>query len=110
MSSLCQVFNTSLAEPVPHGYEDVSNIVPPYSAYSPKGHPEVHSDPRRHIHDETESIAAKYGSSLFHVPLGRFGVRELRSNRGLFPVRERDEHQCDREDCNSQIWENIQRQ
>ncbi|XP_027901238.1 N-acetylated-alpha-linked acidic dipeptidase 2 [Xiphophorus couchianus] len=35
-----EVFNTSLAEPVPHGYEDVSNIVPPYSAYSPKGHPE----------------------------------------------------------------------
>ncbi|XP_054884561.1 N-acetylated-alpha-linked acidic dipeptidase 2 [Poeciliopsis prolifica] len=35
-----EVFNTSLAEPVPHGYEDVGNIVPPYSAYSPKGHPE----------------------------------------------------------------------
>ncbi|XP_008423715.1 N-acetylated-alpha-linked acidic dipeptidase 2 [Poecilia reticulata] len=35
-----EVFNTSLAEPVPQGYEDVSNIVPPYSAYSPKGHPE----------------------------------------------------------------------
>ncbi|KAK5616575.1 Glutamate carboxypeptidase 2 [Crenichthys baileyi] len=35
-----EVFNTSLAEPVPQGYEDISNIVPPYSAYSPKGHPE----------------------------------------------------------------------
>ncbi|XP_038123930.1 N-acetylated-alpha-linked acidic dipeptidase 2 [Cyprinodon tularosa] len=35
-----EVFNTSLAEPVPQGYEDVSNIVPPYSAYSPKGHPQ----------------------------------------------------------------------
>ncbi|KAM4742233.1 N-acetylated-alpha-linked acidic dipeptidase 2 isoform 3-T3 [Anableps anableps] len=36
-----EVFNTSFAEPVPQGYEDISNIVPPYSAYSPKGHPEV---------------------------------------------------------------------
>ncbi|XP_034055064.1 N-acetylated-alpha-linked acidic dipeptidase 2 isoform X2 [Gymnodraco acuticeps] len=35
-----EVFNTSLAEPVPEGYEDVSNIVPPYSAFSPKGQPE----------------------------------------------------------------------
>ncbi|KAM4742232.1 N-acetylated-alpha-linked acidic dipeptidase 2 isoform 2-T2 [Anableps anableps] len=35
-----EVFNTSFAEPVPQGYEDISNIVPPYSAYSPKGHPE----------------------------------------------------------------------
>uniref|UniRef100_A0A8D0CXF1 glutamate carboxypeptidase II n=1 Tax=Sander lucioperca TaxID=283035 RepID=A0A8D0CXF1_SANLU len=35
-----EVFNTSLAEPVPAGYEDVSNIVPPYSAFSAKGQPE----------------------------------------------------------------------
>ncbi|KAG8002088.1 Glutamate carboxypeptidase 2, partial [Nibea albiflora] len=35
-----EVFKTSLAEPVPHGYEDVSNIVPPYSAFSAKGQPE----------------------------------------------------------------------
>uniref|UniRef100_A0A665U9B0 Glutamate carboxypeptidase 2 n=1 Tax=Echeneis naucrates TaxID=173247 RepID=A0A665U9B0_ECHNA len=35
-----EVFNTSLAEPVPQGYEDVSNIVPPYSAFSAKGQPE----------------------------------------------------------------------
>ncbi|KAL4647094.1 putative N-acetylated-alpha-linked acidic dipeptidase [Arapaima gigas] len=35
-----QVFNTSLSEPVPKGYEDVPNIVPPYSAFSPKGQPE----------------------------------------------------------------------
>ncbi|XP_031716346.1 N-acetylated-alpha-linked acidic dipeptidase 2 isoform X1 [Anarrhichthys ocellatus] len=35
-----EVFNTSLAEPVPEGYEDVSNIVPPYSAFSAKGQPE----------------------------------------------------------------------
>lgn len=38
---LSKVFNTSLAEPAPAGYEDVSNIVPPYSAYSAKGRPEV---------------------------------------------------------------------
>lgn len=38
---LSKVFNTSLAEPAPAGYEDVSNIVPPYSAYSAKGQPEV---------------------------------------------------------------------
>lgn len=36
-----QVFNTSLAEPLPEGYEDVSNVVPPYSAFSAKGQPEV---------------------------------------------------------------------
>ncbi|KAM7413191.1 hypothetical protein PAMA_020525 [Pampus argenteus] len=35
-----EVINTSLSEPVPEGYEDVSNIVPPYSAFSPKGQPE----------------------------------------------------------------------
>ncbi|XP_077422225.1 N-acetylated-alpha-linked acidic dipeptidase 2 [Vanacampus margaritifer] len=35
-----EVFNTSLAEPTPEGYEDVANIVPPYSAYSAKGQPE----------------------------------------------------------------------
>uniref|UniRef100_A0A8P4K873 Glutamate carboxypeptidase 2 n=1 Tax=Dicentrarchus labrax TaxID=13489 RepID=A0A8P4K873_DICLA len=35
-----EVFNTSLAEPVPEGYENVSNIVPPYSAFSAKGQPE----------------------------------------------------------------------
>lgn len=36
-----QIFNTSLAEPIPDGYEDVSNIVPPYSAFSAQGQPEV---------------------------------------------------------------------
>ncbi|XP_024133621.1 N-acetylated-alpha-linked acidic dipeptidase 2 isoform X1 [Oryzias melastigma] len=35
-----EVFVTSLAEPVPQGYEDVTDIVPPYSAFSPKGQPE----------------------------------------------------------------------
>uniref|UniRef100_A0A669CUM4 Glutamate carboxypeptidase 2 n=1 Tax=Oreochromis niloticus TaxID=8128 RepID=A0A669CUM4_ORENI len=35
-----EIFNTSLAEPVPQGYEDISNIVPPYSAFSAKGQPE----------------------------------------------------------------------
>uniref|UniRef100_A0A3Q3WGA2 Aminopeptidase NAALADL1 n=1 Tax=Mola mola TaxID=94237 RepID=A0A3Q3WGA2_MOLML len=35
-----EVFNTSLAEPPPEGYEDVSDIVPPYSAFSAKGQPE----------------------------------------------------------------------
>uniref|UniRef100_A0A672PAE0 Aminopeptidase NAALADL1 n=1 Tax=Sinocyclocheilus grahami TaxID=75366 RepID=A0A672PAE0_SINGR len=35
-----QIFNTSLAEPVPEGYEDVTDIVPPYSAFSAKGQPE----------------------------------------------------------------------
>uniref|UniRef100_A0A671VJ66 Aminopeptidase NAALADL1 n=1 Tax=Sparus aurata TaxID=8175 RepID=A0A671VJ66_SPAAU len=38
-----EVFNSSLAEPVPEGYEDTSNIVPPYSAFSAKGQPEVHT-------------------------------------------------------------------
>uniref|UniRef100_A0A673GX80 glutamate carboxypeptidase II n=1 Tax=Sinocyclocheilus rhinocerous TaxID=307959 RepID=A0A673GX80_9TELE len=36
-----QLFNTSLAEPVPEGYEDVTDIVPPYSAFSAKGQPEL---------------------------------------------------------------------
>ncbi|XP_051965869.1 N-acetylated-alpha-linked acidic dipeptidase 2 [Xyrauchen texanus] len=35
-----EIFNTSLAEPVPQGYEDVADIVPPYSAFSAKGQPE----------------------------------------------------------------------
>ncbi|XP_006628182.2 N-acetylated-alpha-linked acidic dipeptidase 2 [Lepisosteus oculatus] len=35
-----EVFNTSLSEPVPEGYENISNIVPPYSAYSAQGQPE----------------------------------------------------------------------
>ncbi|XP_029028124.2 N-acetylated-alpha-linked acidic dipeptidase 2 [Betta splendens] len=35
-----EVFNTSLAEPVPEGYEGVSDIVPPYNAFSAKGQPE----------------------------------------------------------------------
>ncbi|CAF92324.1 unnamed protein product, partial [Tetraodon nigroviridis] len=34
-----QIFNTSLTEPTPDGYKDVSNIVPPYSAYSAQGQP-----------------------------------------------------------------------
>lgn len=38
---LPKVFNTSLAEPAPAGYEDVADVVPPYSAYSAKGRPEV---------------------------------------------------------------------
>ncbi|XP_061684486.1 N-acetylated-alpha-linked acidic dipeptidase 2 isoform X2 [Syngnathoides biaculeatus] len=35
-----EIFNTSLAEPTPEGYEDVPDIVPPYSAYSAKGQPQ----------------------------------------------------------------------
>ncbi|KAM9733251.1 N-acetylated-alpha-linked acidic dipeptidase 2 [Menidia menidia] len=35
-----EIYNTSLAEPIPPGYEDISNIVPPYSAYSAKGQPQ----------------------------------------------------------------------
>ncbi|KAG7470918.1 hypothetical protein MATL_G00118940 [Megalops atlanticus] len=35
-----EVFNTSLSEPVPVGYENISNIVPPYNAFSAKGQPE----------------------------------------------------------------------
>ncbi|XP_013863452.1 N-acetylated-alpha-linked acidic dipeptidase 2 isoform X1 [Austrofundulus limnaeus] len=35
-----EIFNTSLAEPIPPGYEDIPDIVPPYSAFSAKGQPE----------------------------------------------------------------------
>ncbi|XP_051522205.1 putative N-acetylated-alpha-linked acidic dipeptidase [Myxocyprinus asiaticus] len=35
-----EIFNTSLAEPVPEGYENVTDIMPPYSAFSAKGQPE----------------------------------------------------------------------
>ncbi|XP_040819991.1 putative N-acetylated-alpha-linked acidic dipeptidase isoform X1 [Ochotona curzoniae] len=35
-----EVFNTSLFEPPPPGYENVSDIVPPFSAFSPQGMPE----------------------------------------------------------------------
>ncbi|XP_034779341.2 N-acetylated-alpha-linked acidic dipeptidase 2-like [Acipenser ruthenus] len=35
-----EIFKTSLLEPPPAGYENVSNVVPPYSAFSAKGEPE----------------------------------------------------------------------
>ncbi|XP_064157733.1 N-acetylated-alpha-linked acidic dipeptidase 2 [Anguilla rostrata] len=35
-----EVYSTSLSEPVPEGYENISDIVPPYSAFSAKGQPE----------------------------------------------------------------------
>ncbi|KAJ8256757.1 hypothetical protein COCON_G00189090 [Conger conger] len=35
-----EVFSSSLSEPVPEGYENISGIVPPYSAFSAKGQPE----------------------------------------------------------------------
>ncbi|XP_062983240.1 putative N-acetylated-alpha-linked acidic dipeptidase isoform X1 [Elgaria multicarinata webbii] len=35
-----EIFNTSLFEPPPPGYEDVENIVPPFSAFSAQGTPE----------------------------------------------------------------------
>uniref|UniRef100_A0A5F9DTQ0 glutamate carboxypeptidase II n=1 Tax=Oryctolagus cuniculus TaxID=9986 RepID=A0A5F9DTQ0_RABIT len=35
-----EIFNTSLFEPTPPGYENVSDIVPPFSAFSPQGMPE----------------------------------------------------------------------
>nr|XP_047932417.1 glutamate carboxypeptidase 2-like isoform X2 [Anser cygnoides] len=35
-----EIFNTSLSEPPPPGYEAVSDVVPPYSAFSAQGVPE----------------------------------------------------------------------
>ncbi|XP_062949856.1 glutamate carboxypeptidase 2 isoform X3 [Cynocephalus volans] len=35
-----EIFNTSLFEPPPPGYENVSDVVPPFSAFSPQGLPE----------------------------------------------------------------------
>ncbi|KAJ7320058.1 hypothetical protein JRQ81_019569 [Phrynocephalus forsythii] len=35
-----EIFNTSLSEPPPPGYEDVDEVVPPYSAFSAQGMPE----------------------------------------------------------------------
>uniref|UniRef100_A0A8C3PPD4 Glutamate carboxypeptidase 2 n=1 Tax=Calidris pygmaea TaxID=425635 RepID=A0A8C3PPD4_9CHAR len=35
-----EIFNTSLSEPPPPGYESVRNVVPPYSAFSAQGMPE----------------------------------------------------------------------
>ncbi|NXS10115.1 NALD2 dipeptidase, partial [Neodrepanis coruscans] len=35
-----EVFNTSLFEPPPQGYENVTDIVPPYNAFSAQGVPE----------------------------------------------------------------------
>ncbi|XP_008151831.2 glutamate carboxypeptidase 2 isoform X1 [Eptesicus fuscus] len=35
-----EIFNTSLFEPPPPGYENISDVVPPYSAFSPQGMPE----------------------------------------------------------------------
>lgn len=57
---LSQVFNTSLAEPVPEGYEDVSNIVPPYSAFSAKGQPEVHTQTTLLYSTDKKTVWFKY--------------------------------------------------
>ncbi|XP_078514544.1 N-acetylated-alpha-linked acidic dipeptidase 2-like isoform X3 [Lissotriton helveticus] len=35
-----EIFNTSLFEPPPQGYENVTNMVPPYNAFSAQGEPE----------------------------------------------------------------------
>ncbi|NXY87352.1 FOLH1 carboxypeptidase, partial [Alcedo cyanopectus] len=35
-----EIFNTSLSEPLPPGYESVRHVVPPYSAFSAQGMPE----------------------------------------------------------------------
>ncbi|XP_075707568.1 N-acetylated-alpha-linked acidic dipeptidase 2-like [Rhinoderma darwinii] len=35
-----EIFNTSLSEPPPEGYENFTDIVPPYNAFSPKGEPQ----------------------------------------------------------------------
>ncbi|XP_012887551.1 PREDICTED: N-acetylated-alpha-linked acidic dipeptidase 2 isoform X2 [Dipodomys ordii] len=35
-----EIFKTSYLEPPPDGYENITNIVPPYSAFSPQGMPE----------------------------------------------------------------------
>ncbi|XP_012656749.1 N-acetylated-alpha-linked acidic dipeptidase 2 isoform X2 [Otolemur garnettii] len=35
-----EIFNTSYLEPLPDGYENVTNIVPPYNAFSAQGLPE----------------------------------------------------------------------
>ncbi|XP_069615346.1 N-acetylated-alpha-linked acidic dipeptidase 2 isoform X1 [Ranitomeya imitator] len=35
-----EIFNTSLSEPPPEGYENFTDIVPPYNAFSAKGEPE----------------------------------------------------------------------
>ncbi|XP_078289136.1 glutamate carboxypeptidase 2 isoform X2 [Panthera onca] len=35
-----EIFNTSLFEPPPPGYENVSDVVPPFNAFSPQGMPE----------------------------------------------------------------------
>ncbi|XP_066846010.1 N-acetylated-alpha-linked acidic dipeptidase 2-like isoform X3 [Anser cygnoides] len=36
-----EIFNTSSFEPPPRGYENVTDILPPYNAFSPQGMPEV---------------------------------------------------------------------
>ncbi|XP_006508086.1 glutamate carboxypeptidase 2 isoform X1 [Mus musculus] len=36
-----EIFKTSLSEQPPPGYENISDVVPPYSAFSPQGTPEV---------------------------------------------------------------------
>ncbi|XP_044114273.1 putative N-acetylated-alpha-linked acidic dipeptidase isoform X2 [Neovison vison] len=35
-----EIFNSSLFEPLPPGYENVSDVVPPFNAFSPQGMPE----------------------------------------------------------------------
>lgn len=65
--SLSQIFNTSLAEPVPEGYEDVTDIVPPYSAFSAKGQPEVMLEQTNT--DNQHEIKTVYSLNPGHIEL-----------------------------------------
>ncbi|XP_009005520.1 glutamate carboxypeptidase 2 isoform X2 [Callithrix jacchus] len=51
-----EIFNTSLFEPPPPGYENVSEIVPPFSAFSPQGMPE-----EMKINCSGKIVIARYG-------------------------------------------------
>ncbi|KAL2096257.1 hypothetical protein ACEWY4_008405 [Coilia grayii] len=57
-----EIFNTSLSEPVPEGYENVSDIVPPYNAFSPQGQP------------EGELVYVNYGRTEDFLLLEREGI------------------------------------
>uniref|UniRef100_A0A452IN37 glutamate carboxypeptidase II n=1 Tax=Gopherus agassizii TaxID=38772 RepID=A0A452IN37_9SAUR len=57
-----EIFNTSLFEPPPPGYETVTDVVPPYSAFSAPGVPEVKR--LELLNSRKTIISAKINTSL----------------------------------------------
>lgn len=62
VSSSEQIFNTSLFELPPPGYENVSEVLPPYNAFSAQGTPTVRSG-KTQIQPSEVSVGRRVKSS-----------------------------------------------